>query len=405
MIRRTVAMDSFRTYSDTPQVFAPKVVAEIDVAVLKSNYRYLCSRAPEARRICVVKADAYGHTSAICVPALLEEGCDFFAVSCIEEALAVRTVCRNMGKKADVLILGYTDCRLAPLLFQNDIIQTAVSEEYARELAAVACGAHVCVRVHVALDTGMNRIGLCASTPSRCREAAEKIRSLSLCDGIAVEGLFTHFSRADEDFEESDGLEFTKAQFERFNSVRQRLIDGGINLFCHVCNSAATLRFPEFAFDGVRLGIALYGVAPSSFVKAEVTPVMSLKTVISHVHSVSAGDRVGYGGEYIAEKDRKTATLPIGYADGFIRAFSGFSVTVHTKNGDIKAPVIGRICMDQCMIDVSGLDVSAGDRVTVFGEDAESLSTLARMAGTIEYELLCLVSGRVPRIAKNNWEV
>lgn len=393
-------MDSFRIYSDAPKVLTPKVIAEIDISALKHNYRILCGYAPKARRICVVKADAYGHTSAICVPALLEEGCDFFAVSCIEEAVAVRSLCREAKKYADILVLGYTDCSLAPLLAEYDIIQTAVSEEYAKDLAASASSFGICVRVHVALNTGMNRIGLCAISADECAAAADAVKSLTNCTGLSIEGLFTHFARADEDFDASDCREFTLRQFERFESVRNRLLEKGIKLFCHAGNSAATIRFPKYALDGVRLGIALYGVAPSSHVHADIAPVMALRTVVSHVNSVAAGETVGYGGAYLVQKDMTVATLPIGYADGFLRAYSGFYMTVHTKSGDIKAPVIGRVCMDQCMIDVSGYDVAVGDSVTVFGIDPKDISRLAVMAETIDYEVLCLVSARVPRAVK-----
>ncbi len=393
-------MDSFRVYSDVPKVLAPKVVAKIDVDALKSNYRALCAISQGARHIGVVKADAYGHASAICVPALLEEGCDFFAVSCIEEAIAVRMLCLEASKSADILILGYTDCRLADLLAQYDIIQTIVSEEYAKELAAVALEACGKVRVHIALDTGMNRIGLAAQSEKECVEAADAIKKLMSCGGVSVEGLFTHFSRADEDGELFSGTDFTRQQFERFDFVRNILLRDGVKLFCHASNSAATIRFPEYALDGVRFGIALYGVLPSPIVKAQLAPVMSLCTVISHIHTVTKGASVGYGGAYTADRDIKIATLPIGYADGFIRAFSGFEVTVHTKAGDVKAPVIGRICMDQCMIDVTSLRVSVGDEITIFGERGSDLSRLADMAETIEYEVLCLISGRVPRIEK-----
>jgi alanine racemase len=388
-------------YSDAPCVPAPKTFAEIDVGALKQNYRALCACAQKARRICVVKADAYGHTSAICVPALLEEGCDFFAVSSVEEAIAVKNICREAKKRADVLVLGYTDCSLAPLLSEHDIIQTVISEDHALELGSAASRWGVSVRVHIALNTGMNRIGLCAVSDEDCASASETVKRIySFCESLSVEGLFTHFSLADADFELSDGREFTEAQFERFCSVRSRLLDDGIRLFCHVSNSAATIRFPEYALDGVRLGIALYGIAPSRYVSASVKPVMSLRTVVSHIQSVSAGERVGYGGEYLANKDITVATLPLGYGDGFLRAYSGFNLTVHTKSGDIKAPVIGRVCMDQCMVDVSGTDALVGDEVTVFGNDTTDISILARMAETIEYEVLCLVSARVPRAAK-----
>ena len=160
------------------------------------------------------------------------------------------------------------------------------------------------------------------------------------------------------------------------------------------------MRFPDLTLDGVRLGILLYGAAPSKHVNAKVSPVMSLHTSISRVHRLPAGQRVSYGGDFIADTDRTIAALPIGYADGFLRAYQGFKVTVHTRAGDFKAPIIGRICMDQCMIDITDIPAAVGDKITLFGQDKTDLSRLSEMAKTIEYEALCLISGRVPRIMK-----
>lgn len=385
-----------------PKLTEHKVIAEIDTSALENNYRTLAELTPGTRHICVVKADAYGHTCEICVPTLLMAGCDFFAVSCIEEALVVRKICREKQKHADILILGYTDCRQAPELAANGIIQTLLSLEYAEQLNAAALASGCKVRAHAALDTGMNRIGLCARDSLECAEAASEIARISRLEGIRLEGLYTHFAKADEEYfatvESPDS--YTLLQAQRFMTVRDALKSRGVELFCHVCNSAATARFPSLALDGVRMGILLYGIQPSEHISVPVSPVMSLKTLISHIHTVKAGQTVSYGGAYRAEESRVIATVPIGYADGLLRSYSCFELTVKTSEGDVKAPIIGRICMDQCMIDVTGLPVSVGDEVTVFGGDAMQLRTLANMAGTIEYESLCLVSARVPRIKK-----
>ncbi len=393
-------MSSFRLYSGMSDLLCRKTWAEIDTDALQKNYRSLSTVSPDARHICVVKADAYGHTSRICVPALLSAGCDFFAVSCIEEAIEVREICRQQSKDADILILGYTDCRMASVISEYDVIQTVISADYAIELERAAKEEGCRVRVHVALDTGMNRIGLCTRKSSECQDAAAFIKTLVASESLCVEGMFTHFARADEDLDISDGANFTKEQFDRFSLVREELKRDGIELFCHVCNSAATVRFPELSLDGVRLGILLYGVAPSEFVTADVSPVISLFTVISHIHTLPEGERVSYGGIFHAEEERVIATLPIGYADGFLRAYSGAEVTVCTQNGEFKAPVIGRVCMDQCMIDVTDVPARVGDRIRLFGRSSDELTRLAKMADTIEYETLCLISGRVPRIEK-----
>ena len=394
-------MSSFRPYTGLPSLQSRRAWAEIDTEALKDNYRTLCDLTPGTRHISVVKADAYGHTVKICVEALLEVGCDFFAVSCIEEAIEVKEICNFSNRHADVLILGYTAPEETPLLIRHDIIQTAVDESHAISLAEKAALNSKKLRVHIALDTGMNRIGLCARSGDEATAAADTVKRLCSLPSLSVEGLFTHFAKADEDelSVTSEGSH-TRNQFSRFLAVKNILDSEGIRLFSHVCNSAAAVRFPEFALDGVRLGILLYGATPSGHFSPLTRPVMKLKTVISHVHSLNSGESVGYGGRFSAKEDREIATLPIGYADGLLRAFGGFCVTVHTKGGNKKAPVVGSICMDQCMIDVTALGADAGDEVTVFGEDSRELSLLASLADTIEYEVLCLVSGRIPRFKK-----
>ena len=393
-------MSSHRLYSGLPALPFHKAWAEIDTDALKRNYISLCDYAPASRRICVVKADAYGHTASLCVPALLDAGCDFFAVSCIDEALEVRALCKKAKKNADILVLGYTAPEHIKSLADNDIIQAVISEQHAESLCFGAKQYNCRIRVHIALDTGMNRIGLDARCEEECRCAAELIKTLYDKNELIVEGMFTHFSKADESPTESDGDKFTQGQYERFVSVNNILKNDNIRLFCHVSNSAATVRFPDLTLDGVRLGILLYGAAPSSHVSTEVSPVMSLHTFISRIHKLPAGQRVSYGGEFVSDTDKIIAALPIGYADGFQRSYRNCEVTVHTSSGDFKAPIIGRVCMDQCMIDVTNIPAAVGDKITVFGYDKSDLSRLAQMAETIEYEVLCLISGRVPRIVR-----
>ncbi len=395
-------MRTYHLYDAMEDVREHKIVAEISTDALAHNYSLLRSLIPNSEPISVVKADAYGHTADICVRVLISSGCSFFAVSCIEEAISVRKICNEEGVCARILILGYTDCSLVRELCKYDIIQTVLSLEYAQRLSASAVSCGLSVRAHVAVDTGMNRIGVCAHTDEGCISAAREITEISRLGGIALEGMFTHFAKSDEeDFLTLSPDSHTRRQCERFVRVKGMLEESGIKLFTHVCNSAATVRFPEFAFDGVRLGIMLYGVYPSKHMGGVgIRPVMTLKTVIAHIHNVPAGESVSYGGIFRAENDTPVATLPIGYADGYVRAYSGAFVTVRTAKGDLKAKVIGRICMDQCMIDVSGLDVAVGDSVILFGEDPNDLSRLASLANTIEYECLCFISARVPRIKK-----
>ncbi len=395
-------MPSYRLYDSAADLPKHKIVAEISTSALAHNFKTLRSLVSKSEPICVVKADAYGHVADICVRTLLSLGCSFFAVSCIEEAISVREICDDEKAPAKVLILGYTPPALADELAKYDIIQTILSLEYAKELSSNAVSAGREIRAHVAVDTGMNRIGVCANTDEECISAADEIAEIADIKGIRLEGMFTHFARSDE--ERSATLSddsHTRKQGARFNRVRGLLLNKNISLFTHACNSAATVRFPEFAFDGVRLGIMLYGIYPSRYMSGlGLRPVMTLKTVVAHIHTVPVGESVSYGGMYKADHRTRVATLPIGYADGFLRAYSGAAVTVRTKNGDFRAAVIGRVCMDQCMIDVTGIDVCVGDSVIIFGEDPADLQRLAALADTIEYECLCLVSARVPRIKK-----
>ena len=296
-------MGSYHLYGDFEELQRHKIVAEISTDALAHNYKLLCSRTEGCEHICVVKADAYGHIADICVRELLGLGCTFFAVSCIEEAISLRKICLDEGVDARVLILGYTDPSLASVLSKYDIIQTVLSLENAYALDAEAKAANCLVRAHVAVDTGMNRIGVCACSPSECITAADEIEILTKLEAVRLEGIFTHFARSDE--EGSITLaphSHTAIQGERFKGVIELLGDRGIRLFTHACNSAASVRFPGLAFDAVRLGIMLYGVYPSRYVeRIGLKPVMRLKTVIAHVHTVPAGETVSYGGTYKAQ--------------------------------------------------------------------------------------------------------
>ena len=393
-----------RLYAGLPIVKEARTWAEIDVDALCYNYRtvmaHLASLSPSrpVPIICVVKADAYGHGAGAVARALLDEGCRFFAVSCIEEAVELRGVCREVGVNADILILGYTRPSLAPVLAKADLITALPSAKYARELAAAARASGVRVRAHVKLDTGMNRIGFPAHTEAEISEALRDIALLSRESGLSLEGLFTHFARADEDSDLAPtGL--TDVQQKRFFAVKNGLDAFGVPpLMCHICNSAGAIRLPDCLADAVRVGISLYGCPPSEVLDVlPLRPVMRLVTMISHIHTLQPGETVSYGGTFTASEPRRIATLPVGYADGFIRAYSGASVRIATRTGEVKAPIVGRICMDQCMVDITNTDAAVGDAVTLFGTEPCDIADLARRADTIPYEVLCLVSARVPR--------
>lgn len=377
--------------------------ATVDLDALRANYRLLCSRLTEGvRPISVVKADAYGHGAPACVEALAAEGCDFFAVSCLGEAREVRKACDRIGHRADVLILGYTDPAHTRELADLDVIQALLSPDYAHALAEEAKQCGVRVRVHVALDTGMHRIGFATHPESAKLQTLDEITALHRLPSLAVEGMFSHFSTADAP-EDPTALQLAERQALRFASVRDALRARKIPTgFCHLCNSAGALQRHDDYYDGVRLGVALYGVDPIGTELLSLRSVMHLETQVVHLHTLLPGEALGYGGDFVADTPRTVATLPIGYADGLLRATAGASVTLHTKTGDHTVPLIGRICMDQCMLDVTGTDAARGDAVTLFGIEPAQLSALSRHAQTIPYELLTSISARVPRFYKND---
>lgn len=377
-----------------------KTWAEIDVAALRHNYRRIASHvheaAPDCRIIAAVKANAYGHGADIVAQTLIEEGCGFFAVSCLYEAVLLR---ETVGRDADIIILGYSLPEDTEALVRQNIIQTVFSPEYAaalsREMARLKASGILprtaVLRTHVKIDTGMNRLGFDGADAAT---AARQIADLMALPHLKAEGMFTHFATADED---RDGGGLTEKQLARFEAVEAILKEKGIcPPMLHCCNSAAALHLPRAYKDGVRTGILLYGMSPDGSILPDFKPVLSLKTRIAHIHTLRAGESVSYGATFTARQDMRVATIPVGYADGFVRAFGGASVKL--ADGRL-APVVGRICMDQCMIDVGDADVRPGDTVTLFGgDDGTMIENLARLGSTINYEITCILTPRVPRV-------
>ncbi|MBQ8309455.1 MAG: alanine racemase [Clostridia bacterium] len=394
-------LQDYRLYSSLADLPSLQKWAEIDLGALRANYRLLHhtlrSHSASARMIAVVKADAYGHGAPACVRALLLEGCDFFAVSCIEEAIAVRQICDEVGGDTEVLILGCTEPAMAATLSRHRLIQTIFSPCYAEKLAQSAEEAGVRLCVHIAVDTGMCRIGFPAHTEEEIAISANAILCAGKRRGLEIAGMYTHFARADE--ADAIGADFTGLQVGRYLELRARLEASGMRIpFHHVSNSAAFIAGRAPLLDGVRIGILLYGAQPALQNGLFLTPVMRLRASIVHTYPLLPGECVGYGGEFSSDTERKIAVLPIGYADGFLRAYSGAEVTVHTKTGSFCAPIVGRICMDQCMIDITDTDAEVGDMVTLFGDADSPAGMLAQRVGSIDYETLCLVSARVKRV-------
>lgn len=361
--------------------------AEVDLAALTQNFQTIRRRLhPATKLCCVVKANAYGH-GAIPVSRLFEAlHADFLAVSNIEEALSLR----EAGIALPLLILGYTPPACAKTLARQNISQCVFSLPYAQALSLEAQKADVTIKIHIKLDTGMGRIGF------RPFET-EAIARASTLPAFRREGIFTHFASADEG---KAGEAFTQKQLAAFLEVTKNLAKQGITFSLrHAANSAALLDFPAAELDMVRAGIVLYGESPSDCLqnKPVLSPALTLKTVVDLVKSLPSGETVSYGRQYTASGPRRIATLPIGYADGLRRLPN--ETTLWVSIGEGRAPVVGRICMDQCMIDVTDLPaVKEGDIVTVFGQGGQSAADYAALCGTIAYEILCAVGARVPRI-------
>ena len=362
--------------------------AEIDMAALKHNYEI--ARATGKKVMCVIKADAYGHGAVRCGRYLEKCGADAFAVACLSEALELR----QGGITKTILILGYTSHEYAKVLADNDITQTLVDESHALELNEAAKAANVTVKGHIKLDTGMSRAGLFAQGHDAAMKAAEAAERMSKLSNVKVTGMYTHFCVADT----PDQDEFTAWQLENYKTVMNYLTEKGPKP-CHTSNSAGILYHPETQIDMVREGVILYGMYPDSMPQyGPLKPVMTLKSHVSQVRDFPAGATVSYGRTFKGDKPFTTAVVLAGYADGYPRRLS--NNTTVTING-VRYPQAGRICMDMCMVLADKDKVKRGDEVTLIGGNSISWEDAAQKVGTINYELTCLVTNRVPRVYIN----
>lgn len=372
--------------------------AEINLDHAAWNYQQIRKAVDPAVKVCcVIKANGYGH-NAVRLAALYENlGADFLAVSNLEEALQLR-----QGQiSLPILILGYTPPECAGVLAKQNISQCVYSRSYGEALSQAAMSDGVRVKMHIKIDSGMGRIGF-----QHRNGHSELADALAVCrlPCLKAEGIFTHFAVADDG---EAGEAFTREQYANFIDAIDRLGCYGVSFALrHCANSAAIFDkpagedMPDVHLDMVRAGIVLYGLAPSGLTRnlPELRPVMALKSVVSHIKTIQSGDTVSYGRTYTAEQPRVVATVPIGYADGFWRlnGNGGCNMLVREQ----LCPVIGRVCMDQLMLDITDAKgISVGDTVTVFG-DGGGLCTADRIAentGTINYEVVCAVGERVPR--------
>lgn len=336
----------------------------------------------------VIKADGYGH-GAVQLAKVLEPVADAYGVAILEEGIELR----QAGVKKPILLLGYTPEALQEAMIQYDIAATIFRKDMAEQMSAAALRLGSKAKVHIKLDTGMSRIGFIPGDDS-----LQTILEIAALPGIQIEGCFTHFARMDE----TDKTK-AKEQFQKYLDFTAKIEAAGIPLpVKHVSNSAGIIEMPETNLDMVRDGICLYGLYPSEEVNKErlpLTPAMQWKAYVSHVKTLPAGVEIGYGGTYTTQSETRVATIPVGYADGYPRSLSNLGcVLIHGQ----RAKIIGRICMDQFMVNVTEIpEVRTGDLVTLFGKDGDEflpVEEVADLSGSFNYEFVCDVGKRVPRV-------
>lgn len=348
---------------------------------------------PSTKLLVVIKADGYGHGYKQVAKVAVDNGADFFGVASADEAMQLR----RSGFDTPILILGPVDDDEFVHVVDLDISITVFNIEIARRISSIASALGKKARLHIKIDTGMSRIGYMAASDNH-NAIIDEILTISNFPNISIDGIFTHFSKADDT--ESD---FTQIQFERFLNICDELAQRGLNIpIRHCCNSGGIVNYPQYHLDMVRSGIITYGYYPSEQTnngKLDLIPAMQLKSKITDVKRVGAGTDVSYGGTYTTDKPIEIATFGIGYADGYFRSLSNKAEVIV---GNRKAKVIGRVCMDQTMADVTEIkNIKIGDEVILFGTDGNNTITVdsvAALAGTINYEVLSVVGKRVPRV-------
>lgn len=372
-----------------------RLKAVVSLDAIAHNFAEMKKNIAEGTKmIAVIKADGYGHGAEAI--ARLTDNYSYiwgYAVATAEEALQLR----NAGVEKPILILGLVFEEYFREMVAGDIRFTVCEYETAKKLSREAVRQDKTVHIHIGLDTGMSRIGF-ADTP----ESVEEIKKIAALDHLEIEGMFTHFARADE----TDKTPATD-QLNRYLAFAELLEKSGVHIpLKHCSNSAGIIRMKEANLDAVRAGITIYGIYPSSEVERDIVklePAMELKSHISYVKDLEPGASISYGGTYTADKKIRVATIPAGYADGYPRTLSNKGwVLIHGQ----KAPILGRVCMDQFMVNVSDIpDVKAGDEVTLIGKDGDefiSIETFGDMSGRFSYEFACDISKRVPRVYLKN---
>ncbi len=371
------------------EIYNARAWAEIDLDAIAHNVQSIKKLVGDAKILCVVKANAYGHGFFETAKTMLENGADILGVATFEEAKQLRL----SGFMQPILVLGSVHTSLASDMVRYNISATITDELLARTMSKAAIQQNKQAKFHIKIDTGMSRLGFSAND-----EGIKKIKEICSLPFVCLEGLFTHLACADE-----RDRAFTDAQYEKFMYVANSLEKDNITFtYKHICNSAGVVEYPEYHLDMVRPGIIIYGLYPDENIsrdKLDLIPAMTVKARITRIDEKEENTPVSYGATYKTSKKAKLATVPIGYADGYLRCLSGTAVM--SVNGII-VPVVGRICMDQCMIDVSAVNnINVGDEVIVFGNGGDkqiTLEELAARAGTVPHEILSLTGNRTPRV-------
>ena len=368
-----------------------RVQANVNLEAIRNNLLEVKKKIGDWTKLMVIiKADAYGHGAVGLAKSIGDgSGVDYYGVAIIEEAVELR----RAGINKPILVLGYTPREQYQLVVAYDVAQTIFQYEMAEALSEEAKRQGKTAKIHIKLDTGMSRIGF-ADT----KESVSEIKRIAALPNIEIEGLFSHFARADE----TDRTP-TEEQLKRYIAFYSLLEQKNIMIpIRHIANSAGIIEFPKAYFNMVRCGIATYGIYPSDMVNKDamnLIPAMELKTHVVYVKELEEGVGISYGATYITRRKTKVATIPVGYADGYSRNLSNVGkVIIHGQY----APIIGRICMDQFMVDVSDIaEVKQGDIVTLLGRDKEayiSVEELAQWSHSFAYELVCTIGKRIPRV-------
>lgn len=364
----------------------PNTYAVINLRNLTGNFHKIEKRVKGKTVICVVKADAYGHGATRCAMALEESGAQYFAVSSLDEAIELR----DAGIKSSVLILGYVPIERIDESLAYDLTYTIYSMTFAKALNTSAKDKNTKAKVHIKVNTGMNRLGLKGHD-----NILRKTREIASMPWLNLEGIFSHYAAADE-----ADLSFTEHQHKLFRAVIDELIKENIHIpMVHMSNSAGASAYLSDITTAIRTGILLYGINPSDSIREDVVPVMNLYSTVANISNLNKDESVSYGRTYFANETKKIAVVSAGYADGYFRSLSNKGeVSIRGK----RAKIIGNICMDMFMVDITHIEhVAVGDQVTLFGDDP-SATELAALIGTIPYELTCSLSKkRVRRIYKN----